>query len=167
MPTLQLRFLSRQERDTQHIAAVIGRLLQCGDLVLLEGDLGTGKTHFVKGVAQSKGSKNMVTSPTFSIANFYQTPTGDMLHIDAYRMATEEEFIGLGLLDYFPHCIVLAEWSLKFESLFDRYLSVTLEYPATNRSGNARIITVSHKGTGYDVLFDTLQRECAHLLCSL
>ena len=160
-----LRFLSQQESDTMRIASVAGRLLRCGDVVLLEGDLGTGKTHFVKGVAQSKGSEANVTSPTFSIANFYKTPGCDILHIDSYRIATEDEFVNLGLQDYFPQCIVLAEWTQKFELLFEQYLSVTLEYQEAGAKDNARAITVSHKGAGFDALFDSLQQECADLLC--
>ena len=147
------------------IAAAVGRQLHCGDAVLLEGDLGVGKTQFVKGVVQSKGSEANVTSPTFSIANFYKTPGCDILHIDSYRIAGEDDFINLGLQDYFPQCIVLAEWAQKFELLFDQYISVTLEYQEAGAKDNARAITVSHKGAGFDALFDSLQQECADLLC--
>lgn len=153
--------MSQQESDTMHIASVVGRRLRCGDAVLLEGDLGAGKTHFVKGIAQGAGSEANVTSPTFSIANFYKTPGCDILHIDAYRIATEEDFLNLGLQDYFPQCMVLAEWTQKFELLFDQYLFVALEYA----EGNTRIITVSHKGGNFDAVFDALQQDCADLLC--
>lgn len=165
MSNRELRFLSQQENDTMRIASVVGGQLRCGDAVLLEGDLGAGKTHFVKGVAQGTGSEANVTSPTFSIANFYQTPGCDILHMDAYRIATEEEFVNLGLQDYFPQCIVLAEWTRKFELLFDQCLFVTIEYPEAGANANTRIITVSHKGGDFDALFDALQQECADLLC--
>ena len=162
-----LRFLSQQEGDTLRIASVAGRLLRCSDAVLLEGGLGAGKTHFVKGIAQARGSGANVTSPTFSIANFYKAPGCDILHIDSYRIATEEEFVNLGLQDYFSQCLVLAEWTGKFESLFDHYLAVTLEYPEVGSQDNARLITISQNGSGYHTILDSLQFECADLICSL
>jgi len=130
---------SKNQEETKNIARKTASLFHPGDLIILDGELGAGKTHFVKGFAEGYSSQDLVTSPTFSIANFYRTAGFDILHIDLYRISTIEEFKDLGLTDYFDQSIVLIEWGLKFANYFDEYVLVSFD----SKGDNERLITFS------------------------
>ena len=81
--TAQITFLSQSISDTLAIGHTIGALLRRGDMVLLDGDLGAGKTHLSKGIVAGTGSTNLVTSPTFVFINEYRTSTQLIVfHVD-------------------------------------------------------------------------------------
>jgi tRNA threonylcarbamoyladenosine biosynthesis protein TsaE len=79
------RITCRGREQTAVVAAALGRLLRRGDAMLLKGPLASGKTAFVQELVAALGSKAEVTSPTFTLAQFYPLPSGTFLHIDAYR----------------------------------------------------------------------------------
>jgi tRNA threonylcarbamoyladenosine biosynthesis protein TsaE len=82
-----------------------------GALVLLTGPMGAGKTTLVKFLVEAMGFNGEVTSPTYTLIHEYPTPKGLIVHIDAYRMADQEELFNLGLEDYLPEArAVLIEW---------------------------------------------------------
>jgi tRNA threonylcarbamoyladenosine biosynthesis protein TsaE len=149
------QILSKSQEDTQNIARKTVSLFHPGDLIILEGDLGVGKTHFVKGFAESFDSKDPVVSPTFSIANFYRTGAFDILHIDLYRISTSEEFEDLGIADYFNTSIVLIEWGKKFADHFDEYLLVSFE----TKGDNERLITFSGNAEKYHSMINELKNK--------
>jgi tRNA threonylcarbamoyladenosine biosynthesis protein TsaE len=100
-------------------------------IVLLRGDLGTGKTTLAKGIAEGFQAARAedVTSPTFTLVHEYRGPQTTLYHIDLYRIETERELDTLGLDDLLaPDCILLIEWGEKF-SRFKRYknMEITLE----------------------------------------
>ena len=99
--------ISASEQETFNIAKKYAETLKIGDVVLLNGDLGAGKTAFVKGIAEFFGLGN-ITSPTYAYLNVY----GDKLyHFDFYRLSSGEEAEMLGLTDYFNgDNICLIEW---------------------------------------------------------
>ena len=132
---------SNSEEETCAIARKIARFFHPGDAIILDGDLGAGKTYFVKGFTAGLQSKDLVSSPTFSIANFYRTDTADILHIDLYRISFVEEFKDLGLLDYFEQSVVLIEWGKKFAEYFDAYFLISFEI----NDDTSRTITFSHQ----------------------
>ncbi len=138
---------SNNEEDTRQIAKTIASFFRPGDLVILDGELGAGKTYFVKGFSEGLQSADPVSSPTFSIANFYRTPFADILHIDLYRIATVDELNDLGLFDYFGQSIVLIEWGMKMADSFEDYLLVTF----TIEDDNTRILTFDSHGAKYDM----------------
>ncbi len=100
-------------------------------IVLLRGDLGTGKTTLVKGIAEGFGAARAedVTSPTFTLVHEYRGPHITLYHIDLYRIDTQRELETLGLDDLLaPNCILLIEWGEKFPGLRrDQNLEITLE----------------------------------------
>ena len=101
--------ISKNEKETEEIAFEYAKTLKKGDVVVLSGDLGAGKTAFVKGVAKYFGLDG-VTSPTYAYLNVY----GDLLyHYDCYRLSCGEDAEELGLTDYFgePNTICVIEWS--------------------------------------------------------
>ena len=100
-------------------------------IVLLEGELGAGKTTLVKGIAEGfeAALAENVTSPTFTLIHEYRGPVVTLYHIDLYRIETERELETLGLDDLLaPNCILLVEWGEKFARLRrDRNIEITLE----------------------------------------
>lgn len=89
--------------------ALAGRLLE-GDVVLLRGPLAAGKTTLVKAVVAGLGGTEAVTSPTFALAQFYDTTAGKVLHVDTYRLESLAEYRDLGLDEYYATGITLVEW---------------------------------------------------------
>ena len=98
------------EEETVDLGKKFGRLIAGEKLIIgLEGDLGAGKTTFVKGVAWALGIKEKIKSPTFVLLKEYQGQRGDLVHVDAYRLASLD-VDSLGLTDYFGQVNVIIEW---------------------------------------------------------
>ena len=106
--------ISNSEKQTREIAFEYAKTLNKGDVVLLSGDLGAGKTAFTKGVASYFGLDG-VTSPTYAYLNVY----GDLLyHYDCYRLSCGEDAVMLGLTDYFNgDNICLIEWAENIQDV--------------------------------------------------
>jgi len=149
----EFRIKSYSEEDTRKVAQKIARLFHLGDIIVLDGDLGAGKTYFVKGFTDGLQSKDLVSSPTFSIANFYRTDTSDILHIDLYRISNIDEFNDLGLSDYFDQSIVLIEWGKKFANYFEEYLLISFEI----NDDNTRTLTFTSESDKYNSIIDELK----------
>ncbi len=117
--------ISSSEKQTKEIAFEYAKTLKKGDVVILSGDLGAGKTAFVKGVAEYFGL-NGVTSPTYAYLNVY----GNLLyHYDCYRLSCGEDAERLGLTDYFNQDnICLIEWAENIEDVLpDQTKEVRIE----------------------------------------
>ena len=104
----------RARRDTRRLGAAIARVLREGDLVILSGDLGAGKTFLVRAIARSLGAVGPVTSPTFTLVHEYATPRGVLLHADLYRLLGDSlgaEVARLGLRERRAEgAILVVEW---------------------------------------------------------
>ena len=111
-------YTSQSADETQKIAAEIASGLKAGDVVALGGDLGAGKTAFVRGVAAALGSEDVVTSPTFTILNEYCGENLNIYHFDAYRIenggAAEREWLDEYL---FGDGVCLIEWAENISAL--------------------------------------------------
>jgi len=88
---------------------LLGERLRKGDIVLLVGELGAGKTTFVRGVAEGAGSRATVASPTFQLVRIYPGRV-QLAHVDLYRIENEAEFDGLGLDELADQGVVVVEW---------------------------------------------------------
>lgn len=96
---------------TAALAARIAAVLEPGDLVLLEGDLGAGKTTLVQGMAAALGVRDGVTSPTFTLMNIYPTDRFDLVHVDVYRLERLSEVVDLALPEMLDDgAVVVVEW---------------------------------------------------------
>lgn len=104
-----MRAVTHSEEETIRFAADYAKTLCAGDVVLLRGGLGAGKTAFAKGVAQGLGITDEITSPTYAYMNDYG---GKLYHYDCYRLASGAQAEALGLCDYFyAGGICLIEWA--------------------------------------------------------
>jgi len=118
--------------DTHSLAQGLVRALPEGALVLLTGPMGVGKTTLVQFIAQALGFQGEVTSPTYTLIHEYPTPEGLVVHIDAYRMADQEELYHLGLENYLPEArLVLIEWGKP--EVFGDSLEVRLSWEGDHR----------------------------------
>lgn len=104
-----MKVTTRDARETKRLASALGRQLKRGDLVVLSGELGAGKTTFAQGVAEGLGVTEPVTSPTFTIVQEYD---GDVpiAHVDVYRIQRLQELHDLGFEELIEDRVVLIEW---------------------------------------------------------
>lgn len=119
-PDCQLAtFVSQSVEDTERIAGEIARSLAGGECIALEGDLGAGKTQFVRGLlAGLGGDPRTVSSPTFVLLNIYDTGRLPVFHLDAYRVAGSEDFDAIGFGELLEQGgIVVVEWASRVTDL--------------------------------------------------
>ena len=106
--------ITKNEEETMLVAEKLAKTVGKGVVFTLIGDLGAGKTHFVKGFVKGMGSNALVTSPTFTIMNVYEGGKVPIYHFDMYRLSSKEEAEELGFNEYFDlkHLdgVVLVEW---------------------------------------------------------
>lgn len=131
--------------DTQKLGEELGAALEAGDLVVLDGPLGAGKTTFTQGIARGMGVKGRVTSPTFVIAREHSSIGNgpSLVHVDAYRLGDDPlgELDALDLDSALEEAVVVAEWGGGLvEQLALRYVHVTLDR-RTHAETEARIIS--------------------------
>ncbi|MGI6577917.1 MAG: tRNA (adenosine(37)-N6)-threonylcarbamoyltransferase complex ATPase subunit type 1 TsaE [Eubacteriales bacterium] len=119
---------THSEVETEQVGEKLGKLLKPGSVVALFGDMGAGKTAFVRGLVRATGFNGRVTSPTYSIVNEYNGPI-PVFHFDMYRLRGDEEFYELGWEDYLVRggiCVV--EWSERIiDALPENAIHVTLK----------------------------------------
>ena len=142
-------FTTQSGADTVEVGRKLVELLKPPQLLLLRGDLGTGKTTLVKGIAQAldAAEPDEVTSPTFTLLHEYEgTLNGKpvkLYHIDVYRLEGERQLETLGLDGLLtPDALVLVEWGDKFKSIRKK---ATGEIAISSAGGDARKITVTLK----------------------
>jgi tRNA threonylcarbamoyladenosine biosynthesis protein TsaE len=142
-------FTTQSDADTIEVGRKLAKLLKPPQLLILRGDLGTGKTTLVKGIAQAldAAEADEVTSPTFTLIHEYDgTRNGKpvkLFHLDVYRLEGERQLETLGLDELLtPDALVLVEWGEKFKSIKKK---CTGEIAITSTGGDARKITVTLK----------------------
>jgi len=142
--------------QTMQLGAKLGQLVQPGDLILLDGDLGAGKTTFSKGLAKSLGIEKTIKSPTFTLVREYQEGRLPLYHMDIYRLE-DGGAEDLGLDEYFDgDGVSVVEWSEFMQALLpDNYLRITLS--RTTDQDETRTIKFEPNGTHYQKLVDKLE----------
>lgn len=114
MPTT----ISHNERDTISLGKRFGLQLKPGDVVAVYGELGTGKTRFIKGICEGLGVHEHVASPTFTIVNEYRFPGGTVYHFDFYRVNSTQEIRDVGFEEYAnSDGVCLIEWADRAKEL--------------------------------------------------
>ena len=152
-----LDIVSHGAEQTRRLGAHLGRLLQAGDVVLLEGEFGSGKTTVTQGIARGLGiDDRYVNSPTFTLINEYRGGKAPLYHVDLYRLEGVEQIETLGLDDYFGgHGVVVIEWPEEAAPwLPDDRLTVRLTY----LSDTKRTIRFYARGERYADLMEQFKR---------
>ena len=112
---------TKTEKETMAVGQALAKTVGEKVIFTLEGDLGAGKTHFVKGFVKGLGSDELVTSPTFTLLNVYENGSRKVYHFDMYRLSSREEAEELGFEEYFDmntlDGIVFVEWPTQVEGL--------------------------------------------------
>ena len=149
--------ICRSREETRVVAAALAPLLQFGDAMMLKGPLASGKTAFVQELVAALGSKAEVTSPTFTIEQFYPLLSGTFLHIDAYRLSSVAEFRDLALEDFVAESITAVEWGDVVEQDFPNALSVDFEFVANE--DNSRRLTFSAAAETWETRLASLKNQ--------
>jgi tRNA threonylcarbamoyladenosine biosynthesis protein TsaE len=121
--TREKRLRTRSENGTVGLGELMTELLRAPKLVVLRGDLGMGKTTLVRGMAAALGAPpEDVTSPTFTLVHEYKGRKTRLIHLDLYRLETEQEIESIGLWELAdaPDALVLVEWGDRFNSVLER-----------------------------------------------
>lgn len=113
-------YISKSEQDTISFAENFAKDLQVGDIVVLTGELGSGKTKFVEGVLKHFDLEDEISSPTFTIANEYTSGNINIYHFDVYRLEDSDEFYAMGGDEYFSKGICLIEWGEIIEDILPK-----------------------------------------------
>lgn len=117
------------EKDTYELGKRFGAQVKPGDIYLLHGDLGVGKTVFTKGFAQGIGISEPITSPTFTLIQEYEEGRLPLYHFDVYRIGDVEEMYDLGFEDYFyGEGVCLIEWASRIKEILPSFCyEITIE----------------------------------------
>ncbi len=153
-----LDIVSHSPEQTRRLGAHLGKLLLSGDVVLLEGEFGSGKTTFTQGIARGLGvDERYVNSPTFMLINEYRGGRIPLYHIDLYRLHGIEQIATLGLEDYLAgHGVAVFEWPEEAAPwLPDEKLVVRFTY----LSDTKRTIRFYAHGDRYRTLVEQFRRE--------
>src|SRR2546426_5511248 len=140
--TSKLDIISHSSAQTQRLGTRLGELLQGGELLLLDGQLGTGKTTFTQGLAKGMGITAIISSPTFTLLKEYP-PEGQpqsrpaLYHFDLYRLDDPEEVFALGFEDYFASSgVCVVEWADKADPLWvEEHLRIRFKIMSETKRG--------------------------------
>ncbi len=128
---IMAEMISQNPAATEALGERFGRVAQRGWVILLSGDLGAGKTQFVRGVARGLGISGRVHSPTFTLVNEYGGGRLPLFHLDLYRLETSEQLFSAGIEDYLtPDGVSVMEWAERladFGGAVTKYVRVKIE----------------------------------------
>lgn len=137
-----LKFISNNEDETKAIGFNLASNLNKKDIVILTGDLGSGKTKFTEGFLSYFGLEDEISSPTFTIVNEYSKNDINIYHFDVYRLEDLDEFYAIGGTDYFDNGICLIEWGELIEPILRKYIKINISKDSENE--NIRYITIEN-----------------------
>ncbi len=136
-----MKFLSNSVTDTERIAAELASSLVGGECIAVDGDVGAGKTQFVRGLVRGLGGdERIVNSPTFTLLNIYDTPRMKVFHLDAYRVGGADDFDSIGFPELLEQGgLVCLEWPSRISSILPEKL-IRVEIEATGE--RSRVIQI-------------------------
>jgi tRNA threonylcarbamoyladenosine biosynthesis protein TsaE len=153
-----LDIISHGAEQTRRLGAHLGAVARMGDVILLQGEFGTGKTTFTQGIARGLGlDAHYVNSPTFTLINEYRIGRKRLYHIDLYRLEDDEQIATLGLDDYFDGSgIVAIEWPDRAASWLP---GERLEVRFSHLNDTKRTIRFYAKGNAYRDLVERFKKD--------
>jgi tRNA threonylcarbamoyladenosine biosynthesis protein TsaE len=160
MPILDphsFEFISRSTEQTRRLGMRLGALLKCGDVVLLAGELGSGKTTLAQGIAAGWGSMDTVTSPSFVLINVYRGPDEQrMYHLDAYRLESAREAAELDIEPMVENGLLVVEWADRIgEVLPAEHLWIKMRWIDDDQ----RDLVLAARGERYERILATIRKQ--------
>ena len=129
------KFVSKNETETKKLAFSLASKLTHGDIVILSGDLGSGKTKFTEGFLSFWNLEDEISSPTFTIVNEHHQNETNIYHFDVYRLSDLDEFYSIGGTEYFSNGICIIEWGELIEDILPQnYIKINFEKDNNNDS---------------------------------
>ena len=126
-------FISKNEQDTIKFADKFANNLNKNSIIILSGDLGSGKTKFTEGILRHFGLDNEISSPTFTIVNEYNTSFFNIYHFDLYRLSDIDEFYAIGGEEYLNNGVCIFEWGELIEPILNTpYTKITFSRDENN-----------------------------------
>lgn len=152
-----MKLTIQNESDLQKFATLFGKTIQPGDIFLLSGEMGAGKTTFVRYLCESLGM-NGIASPTFTLVNQYQDPQNRYLiyHIDLYRTNATTDLYSLDIERYLtnPKAITFIEWAEKLDFLKpDHFMQVDITYISQDQ----RTLSIIYQKDRYNSLYESIR----------
>lgn len=156
---MKVEFLVASSVDMQRLGERLGSLLKGGEVFILTGPLGAGKTTFVQGVARGLGVQGLVTSPSFALIHLHQGRLR-LAHCDFYRLGTLDDVENLGFYDYLDEeTVVFVEWGKDYlEALPEAVTELTIA-----QIGEVRILSVSSAAIGHENILREWMMRWQHL----
>jgi len=128
-------FTSHNENETKRIANLLASKLEIGDIIVLSGDLGSGKTKFAEGFLSYWDLDDEISSPTFTIVNEHRKEDTNIYHLDIYRLEDIGEFYAIGGIEYFENGICVIEWGELIEDILPQnYIKINFSKDKNNDS---------------------------------
>ncbi len=130
-----MELISYSEKDTIEIGKKIAKQLKKGIIVILSGDLGSGKTKLTEGILSYFGLQDEISSPTFTIVNEYYANDLNIYHFDLYRLEDIDEFLSIGGEEYFDKGICIIEWGELLEDILPNdYIKINFSRDSENEN---------------------------------
>lgn len=143
---------SKSEQETKQFASNLASQLNNGDIIILNGELGSGKTKFTEGFLEYFNLEDEISSPTFTIVNEYKNNNINIYHFDVYRLENSDEFYAIGGDEYFENGICIIEWgNIIRDVLPDDYIEINIEKDINNE--NLRKFIITTYGNKFDNIF--------------
>lgn len=153
-----IEYISHNENETKNFAKKLASYLNIGDIIILSGELGAGKTKFTEGFLSYFGLENEVSSPTFTIVNEYKNNNITIFHFDVYRLEDVDEFYAIGGEEYFNSGICIIEWGEYIRDALPReYIEIIFNKSLSNE--NIRNLNINFNGDKYKNIFNQINKE--------
>lgn len=153
MKTISIKL--KNENDTLSFGKKLASLLKPTDVVVLTGELGSGKTKLTEGILSYFGLENEISSPTFTIVNEYQSDSFFIYHFDVYRLEDSSEFLEIGGEEYFEKGICIIEWGEMISDVLPKdYIHIVFHKDELDE--NIRVLDITSYGKTLDVYLDNI-----------
>ena len=151
-----LKFISHNENETLSFGKKLASFLKKGDILVLTGELGSGKTKLTEGILTYYGLEDEISSPTFTIVNEYVKDNIKIFHFDVYRLEDSSEFYAIGGEEYFENGICIIEWGEIIQDALPKDY-IHIQFERNDVDENTRILNITSYGEKYDELLNALE----------